>query len=132
MRLTFRAIKRGANQLELDEPEAYWAAVSKIKEGDVVGLQLIVGEKSSNQLGYYWGVVVPTMKRANWTDNGILNSDEEYHEFLKRKYRYEMDIEFETLEADKAAMAEYISWCIDYANTELNTRISKPLHHRKQ
>jgi len=127
MKLTFYAVKEGwgLGGLLLEQPEAHLKAIENIKLGERVKITLEIAEKSIAQLGYYWGVVLPTVQKGLREESGIYKDVNALHKYLVSKYSWDMDIDYDMSEADRNGLCLYLEWVINWANEELGLQIPK-------
>jgi len=124
MKLTFRAEKIGG-KIQIENRAAFDKAVEGLLEGKEVMISIDTDpSRTSSQLAYYWGVVLPVFIDEAFKQHGLRQTKKACHDILKRWYAEDMNETMPSLaEASVKDAQIFIDWAIGWINDTFNSQI---------
>jgi len=131
-----------AGRLHIRNAILFYEQIRRLKGKDVEIRIKPIGDKPSNRTHkYYRGGVLPTIRLA-LEEYGYFFSDDELHEYLKRKFltetrfneknQKEYTVIFSTAEINQQTFNEYIEKCREFALDSLDTHVLSGNEYQKK
>ena len=102
----------------------------------LIKVSLLEEKRSNNQNRYYWGVIIPLVRKGLEDLQGCLFSSDEVHSFLKSKFNVDEKVDYDTgkiFEVPKSTtdnstkdMEDYHTKIREFSKSYLNVEIPMP------